>query len=73
MTSEFLYAYVLIYSEDKMTIPVGLAQMITVDVLPWGELSAAAVIMAIPVLAIYTLGQRFMVRGLTAGAIKGGG
>ncbi|MCD6519432.1 MAG: carbohydrate ABC transporter permease [Anaerolineae bacterium] len=71
--SEFLYAYVLIYSEDKMTIPVGLAQMITVDVLPWGELSAAAVIMAIPVLAIYTLGQRFMVRGLTAGAIKGGG
>jgi len=42
-------------------------------VLPWGELSAAALIMAIPVLAIYTIGQRFMVAGLTAGAIKGGG
>ncbi|NLT74108.1 MAG: ABC transporter permease subunit [Chloroflexi bacterium] len=71
--SEFLFAYVMIHSESRMTIPVGLAQMIIGDVLPWGELSAAALIMAIPVLAIYTIGQRFMVAGLTAGAIKGGG
>jgi len=71
--SEFLFAYVMIHSESKMTIPVGLAQMIIGDVLPWGELCAAALIMAIPVLALYSLGQRFMVAGLTAGAIKGGG
>lgn len=71
--SEFLFAYVMIHSETKMTIPVGLAQMIIGDVLPWGELCAAALIMAVPVLALYTIGQRFMVAGLTAGAIKGGG
>lgn len=71
--SEFLFAYVFINSESKMTIPVGLAQMITGDVLPWGELSAAALLMAIPVLILYSLGQRFMVAGLTAGAVKGGG
>ena len=71
--SEFLFAYVMIHSESKMTLPVGLAQMITVDVLPWGELCAAALIMAIPVLTLYSLGQRFMVAGLTAGAVKGGG
>ncbi|MHB1318333.1 MAG: ABC transporter permease, partial [Anaerolineae bacterium] len=71
--SEFLFAYVMIHSESKMTIPVGLAQMIIGDVLPWGELCAAALIMAVPVLTLYTLGQRFMVAGLTAGAIKGGG
>lgn len=71
--SEFLFAYVMIHSESKMTIPVGLSQMIIGDVLPWGELSAAALIMAIPVLTLYMLGQRFMVSGLTAGAIKGGG
>jgi len=64
---------VMIHSETKMTIPVGLAQMIIGDVLPWGELCAAALIMAVPVLALYTIGQRFMVAGLTAGAIKGGG
>lgn len=71
--SEFLFAYVMIHSESKMTVPVGLAQMIIGDVLPWGELCAAALIMAGPVLILYTLGQRFMVAGLTAGAIKGGG
>lgn len=71
--SEFLFAYVMIQSESKMTIPVGLAQMIIGDVLPWGELCGAALIMSIPVLILYTVGQRFMVAGLTAGAIKGGG
>jgi multiple sugar transport system permease protein len=71
--SEFLFAYVMISSEGRMTIPVGLAQMIIGDVLPWGELSTAALIMAVPVLVLYMLGQRFMVAGLTAGAVKGGG
>ncbi|MBN1402632.1 MAG: ABC transporter permease subunit [Anaerolineae bacterium] len=71
--SEFLFAYVMIQSESKMTVPVGLAQMIITDVLPWGELCAAALIMAVPVLILYSLGQRFMVAGLTAGAVKGGG
>jgi len=71
--SEFLFAYVIIHSESKMTVPVGLAQMIIGDVLPWGALCAAAILIAIPVLALYMLGQRFMVAGLTAGAVKGGG
>jgi multiple sugar transport system permease protein len=71
--NEFMFAFVLIHSENKMTLPVGLGQMIIGDVLPWGELAAAAVLMAIPVFLLYTLGQRFMVQGLTAGAVKGGG
>jgi multiple sugar transport system permease protein len=71
--SEFLFAYVIIHSESKMTVPVGLAQMIIGDVLPWGELCAAAILISIPVLTFYILGQRFMVAGLTAGAVKGGG
>ncbi len=69
--SEFLFAYVMIQSANKMTVPVGLAQMIIGDVLPWGELCAAAFLMAIPVLILYTIGNRFMVAGLTAGAVKG--
>jgi multiple sugar transport system permease protein len=71
--SEFLFAYVMIDKNSQMTIPVGLSLMIRGDVLPWGELCAAALIMSVPVLIIYTLGQKFMVAGLTAGAVKGGG
>jgi multiple sugar transport system permease protein len=68
---EFIFAYVFIHKERLFTLSVGLAQMIIGDVMPWGELMAAALLMAIPVVIIYTLGQRFMVAGLTAGAVKG--
>jgi multiple sugar transport system permease protein len=71
--NEYLFAYVLITRESLMTLPVGLGQMIIGDVLPWGELTAASMLMAIPVFLIYTFGQKFMVAGLTAGAVKGGG
>ena len=71
--SEFLFAYIMISRDSKMTIPVGLSQMIIGDVVPWGELCAAALIMTVPVLILYTLGQKYMVGGLTAGAVKGGG
>lgn len=69
--SEFLFAYVMIQSSSRMTVPVGLAQIIIGDIVPWGELTAAALILSIPVLILYTTGQRFMVAGLTAGAVKG--
>lgn len=69
--SEFLLAYSLILSSSKMTIPQGLGQMVFGDVLPWGQLSASALLVAIPVLTIYLLGQRFMVTGLTRGAVQG--
>ncbi len=69
--SEFLLAYSLILSDSKMTVAQGLGQMIFGDVLPWGQLSASALVVSIPVLAIYVLGQRFMVAGLTRGAVRG--
>jgi len=71
--SEFLFAYIMISRDSQMTIPVGLSMMIIGDVVPWGELCAAALIMTVPVLVLYTLGQKYMVGGLTAGAVKGGG
>jgi raffinose/stachyose/melibiose transport system permease protein len=41
------------------------------DMYFWGELSAGAVILAIPAVLMYLLGQRFIVSGLTGGAVKG--
>ena len=70
---EYLFAYILLSRKALLTLPVGLGQMIIGDVQPWGELTGASLLMAIPVFFIYALGQRFMVAGLTAGAVKGGG
>ncbi len=69
--NEYLFAYVLISKQSLMTLPVGLGMMIIGDVQPWGELTAASLIMAVPIFILYSVGQRFMVAGLTAGAVKG--
>ncbi len=71
--NEYLFAYVLISKQTLMTLPVGLGMMIVGDVQPWGELTAASLLMAVPIFILYAFGQRFMVAGLTAGAVKGGG
>ncbi|MCB0082191.1 MAG: ABC transporter permease subunit, partial [Caldilineaceae bacterium] len=71
--NEYLFAYVLISKQTLMTLPVGLGLMIVGDVQPWGELTAASLLMAVPIFLLYSVGQRFMVAGLTAGAVKGGG
>jgi len=68
---EFLYAYSFLAGDRGITLPVGLAYMVNSSVAAWGEVTAMTVIMAIPVFLLYAFGQRLMVSGLTAGAIKG--
>jgi multiple sugar transport system permease protein len=69
--NEFLYAKTFLRSTETFTLPVGLGQLIVADVQPWGELMAASLLTALPVIVIYILGQRFMIAGLTAGSVKG--
>ena len=69
--NEFLFAFVFINSESLRTLPIGLQSMVVGDILPWGKLMAASLLMAIPVVVIYTYAQRFLVEGLTVGGVKG--
>jgi multiple sugar transport system permease protein len=69
--NEFLYAKTFLRSTDVFTLPVGLGQLLVADVQPWGELMAAAVLTALPVIVLYMIGQKFMIAGLTAGSVKG--
>lgn len=69
--NEFLFAFVFIFSESLRTLPVGLQSMIVGDILPWGQLMAASLLMAIPVVIIYMFAQRFLAEGLTVGGVKG--
>jgi len=69
--NEFLYAFVLIQSPGKMTAPVGLLSYLNGDTTYWGQMMAAATIMSIPPLLLYFFGQRWVISGWTAGAVKG--
>jgi multiple sugar transport system permease protein len=69
--NEFLFAFVFITSENLKTLPIGLQLLVFGDILPWGMLMGAALLMAIPVMIVYIYAQKFLVEGLTAGSVKG--
>src|SRR5207249_2800135 len=60
-----------LHDTELKTIPVGLNDLMFGDIFLWGELMAAAVLTTLPVIVLYTYLQRYMVEGLTAGAVKG--
>jgi multiple sugar transport system permease protein len=67
---EFLYALVFIQDVEKKTMNIGVFELSLGDVYPWGILMAAGVLMSIPVIVLYIFLQKYMIRGLTAGAVK---
>ncbi|WP_226781524.1 carbohydrate ABC transporter permease [Oceaniglobus trochenteri] len=69
--NEYLFALMLTSSAGSRTWPVGLQMMVGEFQLPWGLLAASGVISILPVVALFAIVQRAMVRGLTVGAIKG--
>jgi multiple sugar transport system permease protein len=69
--NEFLYALVMTNSVSARTVTVGLTQMLGEDVFYWGQMMAGALITALPPVLMYVLAQRFVVKGLVVGGVKG--
>lgn len=68
--NELIYSLQLT-SMDSYTLPVGISRFVGSVSVDWGKSSAAAVITMIPVIIIGFLMQKYLVSGLTAGAVKG--
>jgi sn-glycerol 3-phosphate transport system permease protein len=70
--NNFLWPLVIIDSPDKMTLPVGLNLLRSIETQTgsYGVLMAGAVIVIAPVLLIFAALQRYIVAGLTQGAVK---
>jgi multiple sugar transport system permease protein len=69
--NEFLYALTFTSNPASQTVTVGLTSTVAEDVFFWGVMMGASFLVAIPPVVLYLLGQRWVVRGLTAGAVKG--
>jgi multiple sugar transport system permease protein len=69
--NEFLYAFVLTASDRSRTLPVAIALFPGLHLIPWGEISAAAILATLPSVLLMLIFQRRIVSGLLAGAVKG--
>jgi len=69
--NEYLYASVFITDVNAKTIPTGIPSFIIEDVFFWGPMMASTVLSVIPPLAVYFVFQRWLLTGLTLGAVKG--
>ena len=68
--NEYLYAFLLLSNETDLTLAVALGNFLAADDSPWELLMATGFIYALPPAAIYYAFKRYMVSGLTAGAVK---
>jgi len=68
--NNFMFSVVLATNRTK-TVPVAIYNFISYAQIDWGGLMAAAVLITLPVLVLAIVTQRYVVRGLTSGAVKG--
>ncbi len=69
--NDFLYALMFLSKNTKFTIPVGLHFMIGEYSIDYGAMAAGSVISMVPLLLLFAYVQKFLVSGLSSGAVKG--
>ena len=68
--NEYLYAFLLLSNDKSVTVAEALGNFLSADDSPWELLMTTGLIYALPPAAIYYAFKRYMVSGLTAGAVK---
>lgn len=69
--NEFILAATLLSRQEAFTLPVALQRYVGEHGAAWGHFAAGAILVSIPVMALFYVAQRHIVSGLTAGGVKG--
>ncbi|WP_282936036.1 carbohydrate ABC transporter permease [Paenibacillus sp. RC67] len=69
--NDFLWQLVMLNDQKQMTINVGIATMVTEYVANYGLQMAAATLGFLPVFIVFIAFQRYFVKGITMGSVKG--
>ncbi|MBL9037770.1 MAG: sugar ABC transporter permease [Archangium sp.] len=69
--NEFILAATLLNDETRFTLPVALQRYVGEYKTEWGHFAAGALVISAPVMALFFALQKYLVGGLTAGAVKG--
>ncbi len=69
--NEFILAATFMNNEINYTLPVALKQYVGAQSIQYGYFAAGAILVSIPIMALFFALQKYLVGGLTAGAVKG--
>ena len=82
ISSLAIYLFVSIYNAyfwpvlvttkmDMRTVQVGVAYLVTADVVQYSQIMASAIVAIVPTVIAYIFGQDYIIKGMTAGGVKG--
>lgn len=69
--NEFLLALVFTQTNVSRTVPVAISMFRGIHQLNWGQMTAASVLATLPIVILALATQKYLISGLTAGALKG--
>jgi multiple sugar transport system permease protein len=71
--NSFMWPLIVTFSDDLRTLPLGIAALKSSfrDTTDWPLLMAATTISVLPVVLVYLIGQRYFIKGIMAGGVKG--
>jgi len=69
--NDFLFALVLISSDELKTLPVGVNDLFNAPIVDWGMIMAAGVMITLPTVGFFAGVQRYLIRGWGSGGLKG--
>lgn len=68
---DYLFALTIMIDENMKTLTVGMSAFVSVEYMAWGNMMAYCTAFTFPVFILFIFLQKFLVRGLTMGAVKG--
>ena len=69
--NDYLFSVILVVDETRKTLPVGVAGFAEATSVEWGLMMAGGVVITLPILISFAFVQRYLIQGLSAGALKG--
>ncbi len=69
--NEYMFALIFVTNDSNKTLPLGVAGFLGHLTIDWGALLASAVVAVIPIMLAFMFFQKYLIQGISAGAIKG--